>query len=93
MAVQLCHNHIDEQQVRLHISVIYATNCEIFYKSKIHSRIRLFCLFVCLFVCFDSVRPSQQRCHVGMDLPGLNQYKAEDKVSCSRTQHIFPGEG
>ena len=25
--------------------------------------------------------------HVVMGLPGLNQYKTADKVSCSRTQH------
>ena len=38
------------------------------------------------FVC--SLRPNQQFfSHVGMGLPGLNQYKEADKVSCSRTQH------
>ena len=41
-----------------------------------------------LFVWFDSLCPSLQFfSHVGMGLPGLNQYKAADKVSCSRTQH------
>ena len=29
--------------------------------------------------------------HVGI-FPGLNQYKAEDKVSCSKTQYSAPGE-
>ena len=37
---------------------------------------------------FDSLRPSLQCVsHVGRGLTGLNQYNAEDKVSCSRTQH------
>ena len=41
----------------------------------------------CLFW-FDSFCPDQQLfSHVGMGLPGLNQYLAADKVSCSRTQH------
>ena len=41
-----------------------------------------------LFACFDSLHASQQFfAHVGMGLPGLNQYLAADKVSCSRTQH------
>ena len=39
---------------------------------------------ICLFL-FDSLLPSQQFFnHVGMGLPGLSQYSAEDKVSCSR---------
>ena len=40
--------------------------------------------------CFDSLRPSQQVCiHVGMRscFPGLNQYQAAGKVSCSRSEH------
>ena len=42
---------------------------------------------VLLFICFDSLHPSQQFfSHVGTSLPGLNQYEAVDKVSCSRTQ-------
>ena len=37
---------------------------------------------VYLLVCFDSLRPSPQFfSHVGMALPGLNQYSAEDKGS------------
>ena len=28
--------------------------------------------------------------YVGMGLPGLNQYYAADKVSCSRTQTVTP---
>ena len=33
-----------------------------------------------LFVCFDSLLPSQQLfSHVGTGLPGLNQYSAADK--------------
>ena len=40
------------------------------------------------FVCSDSLHPSQQFfTYVETGLPGLNQYLAEDKVSCSRTQH------
>ena len=39
------------------------------------------------FVCVDSLHPSQQVfSHVGTCLPVLNNYQAEDKVSCSRTQ-------
>ena len=39
------------------------------------------------FVCFNSSRPSQQFfSYVGNSLPVLNQYLAEDKVSCSITQ-------
>ena len=35
---------------------------------------------------FDSLCPSQNNfSHVGMGLPGLNQYLGVDKVSCSRT--------
>ena len=47
-----------------------------------------------IFAWFDSLHHSQQ-CfsQVGTGLPGLNQYKAKDKVSCSRTQHISSGEG
>ena len=38
--------------------------------------------------CLDSLCASQQFfSHVGMAVPGLNQNKAADKVSCSRTQH------
>ena len=45
------------------------------------------------FALFDSLRPSQQFfSHVGMGLPGLNQYEGEDKVSCSRTQRSASGE-
>ena len=45
-----------------------------------------------LFVCFDSLHPSQQFfSHVGNDLLSswvrLSQYQAADKVSCSRAQH------
>ena len=48
----------------------------------------LFHLFVCLFVCFDSLRPSQQFfSHVGTGLPGLNQYLAAAEGPCLRTQH------
>ena len=46
-----------------------------------------------LIVCFDSLRPSQHFfSHVGKGLPGLNQYEAVDKVSCSRTQCSASGE-
>ena len=49
------------------------------------------------FVCFDALRPSQQFCsnvRTISGLPGLNQYYAADKVSCSRIQHsdIASGE-
>ena len=41
-----------------------------------------------LFVCFDSLHPSQQFfIHVRTSLPVMNQYRAADKVSCSKTQH------
>ena len=30
--------------------------------------------------------------YVGRGLPGLNQYKARNNVSCSRTQRSDPGE-
>ena len=44
-----------------------------------------------VFVCFDSLRPSQQFfSHVSMSLPGLNQYLAEDNVSNLRTQCSAP---
>ena len=37
---------------------------------------------------FNSLHPSEQFfSHVGLGLPGLNQYKAADKVFCSLTQH------
>ena len=40
-----------------------------------------------MFVSFDTLCPSQQYFrYVGMGLPWLNQYEAEDNVSCSRTQ-------
>ena len=42
-----------------------------------------------ILLCFDALHPSQQFfSHVRMIscLPVLNQYKAADKVSCSRTQ-------
>ena len=49
-----------------------------------------FCIFsINLFVCFEALHPSQQFfSHVRMIscLPGLNQYWAVYKVSCSRTQ-------
>ena len=42
---------------------------------------------------FDSLHPSQQFfSHVGMGLHDLNQYQAEDKVSCSRTQRSASGD-
>ena len=59
------------------------------------SRLQLFVFMIWLFysvpdfVCFDALQPSQQFfSHVRSlsCLPGLNQYKAEDKVSCSRIQ-------
>ena len=49
---------------------------------------------LCLYV-FHALRPSQQFfSHVSMFscLAGLNQYKAEDQVSCSRTQHSVSSE-
>ena len=52
-----------------------------------------------LFVCFDSKRSSHE-CfsHVGTGIPGMNQYLADDKVSCSRKQrsasfHLVPQVG
>ena len=46
---------------------------------------------ICLF---DSLCPSQHfSVHVGMVIPGKNQYKAEDKESCSRTQCNASGGG
>ena len=51
------------------------------------------CLYLWWFVCFNTLCPSQQFfSHVGTGLPGLNHYKAEDKVSCSRTQCSASGE-
>ena len=50
-------------------------------------------IYIFLFVLFDSLRPSQQFFrNVGTGLPGLNQYPAGIKVSCSRTQHSASGE-
>ena len=50
----------------------------------------------CLFVCIDALKPSQQYfSHVWTIafLPGFNQdYKAEDKESCSQTQGRSSGE-
>ena len=46
--------------------------------------------FPCLFILFDSLRPSQhffQSCQ--MDLPGLNQYKTEDK-SIAQVHNAWP---
>ena len=41
-----------------------------------------------LFVWFDSLCLIQQFfSHAGTGFPGLKQYQAADKVSCSRTQH------
>ena len=49
--------------------------------------------FVCLFVGFDSLCPSQQSfSYVGMGLPGFNQYLARINVSCSKTQGSDAGE-
>ena len=46
-----------------------------------------------LFVWFDSLCSSQHSfSHVGTNLPGLNQYQAEDIVSWSRKQHSVPDE-
>ena len=47
------------------------------------------------FVCFDALRLSQQFFICVMRffyLPGLNQYQAEDNVSCPRTHHSASGE-
>ena len=45
------------------------------------------------FVRFDSLHSSQHFfSHVRTGLSGLNQYKAEDKMSCSRTQCSASGE-
>ena len=47
----------------------------------------------CLFVCFDSLCPIQQFfSHITMGFSWFNQYKAEDKVSCSRIQCSVSGE-
>ena len=55
--------------------------------------IQRFNVIFCLFLCVDSLRSSQQFfSHFGTGLPGLNQYKAEDKVSCPRRQHSALGE-
>ena len=46
-----------------------------------------------MFVCVESLCPSQQFCsHVAMGLPELNQYEAEDRVCCSRTQRSASSE-
>ena len=49
-----------------------------------------------LFVCVDTLWASQQiSSHIGtvfLCLSRLNQYLAEDKVSCARTQHSASGE-
>ena len=46
-----------------------------------------------LFVCFDSLHPSQQIfSHAGTGLLELNQYLAEDNVSCPKTQPSASGE-
>ena len=48
---------------------------------------------VCLFDLILNLHPSRQFfSHVRTGLPGLNQYKAEDKVSCSRTQRSASSE-
>ena len=46
------------------------------------------CDKIYFFVSVEASRPSQQfqSCRDYSRLPGLNQYQAEDKVSCSRTQ-------
>ena len=45
-------------------------------------------MFFFCFVCSYSLHPRRQYFSpVGMGLPGLNQYYAVDKVSCSRTPH------
>ena len=37
--------------------------------------VHYFCFFINIFGCFDSLHPSQQLfSHVGMGLPGLDQY-------------------
>ena len=47
-----------------------------------------------IFVGFDSSHCSGQQffSHVRMGFPGLSQYKAEDKVSCSMSQGSASGE-
>ena len=60
---------------------------------KVLCKVWLYPIYFMMLVCVDALHPSQQLfSHVGMIscLPGLNQYQAEDKVSCSRTQHIPP---
>ena len=47
------------------------------------------------FVCVDSLRSSQKfysHARAFSFLPGLNQYLAENEVSCSRTQHSASSE-
>ena len=42
-------------------------------------------------VCVDALCPSQQ-VFSNVSFSGMNQYLAEDNVSCSRTQHRAYGE-
>ena len=56
---------------------------------KKQNKINLFSFYIL----FDSLHPCQHfSSYVGMGLPGLNQDYADDKVSCSRTQHSASGE-
>ena len=60
------------------------------YRMQRLEHISIWEVFVCLIWFFTS--QSTFVSHVGTGLPGLNQYLAEDKVSCSRTQHNASGE-
>ena len=57
--------------------------------------VQLFVLDTFLFVCVDALHPSQQvfsHARLPCCLPRLNQYLAENKVSCSRAQQSAFGE-
>ena len=61
----------------------YIEGSFIIYLSSIH---------VCMFVWADAFSPSQQFFSHVRTFPWLNQYKSEDKVSSSRTQHSASSE-
>ena len=56
-------------------SPLYLNFVEYIIWSKFHVVLRHANLNYIIFVCFESLRPSQQFfSYVGMSLPGLNQY-------------------
>ena len=80
--------HTSDFQASITFSQVYKTHSVgIYFRNWIKRNILV------IFVCFDSLCPSQEFfSYVGTGLPGLNQYSARIKVSCSRTQHSVAGE-